>query len=589
LTGDWHAWNERVRAVGGTELGVYGIATTDFSLGCLTVITDTASAEYESALELFCEQIAALLEKARMNQVAQHTAEQLEFQHRLLRELADSRDNSSIVEVLGVFAPGNDEDCTIALVSFDEFGRGALWREHHTTPTLLDQPTSSRLIGIADTRLATQLDVRGVRDLLDGPTAGAMCIGLVRSDRSRGLLIATTPTNDTEQLDDIAEFLSSAAAPTTIGLANAMSFQSEMQHADRLTRASDLAARMSGTGSAAILADRLAAGVHDVFAATKVSVYLNAKDGALERSACSGNDLTHRLEFDLVDRRTIGERTRRGTYGERHAYAVQLMDRGTPLGTLYVEVDATDTALLDDADVALLETIAETASGSLAVIVAHERIEMSYKETIQSLLSALEASDQYTAAHSDDVADWAVEVGRRLGMEDEELRTLELGAIFHDIGKIAIPSEILNKPGKLTDEEFEVMKNHTVAGERIIAPIEFLQSVRPIVRHEHERWDGAGYPDGLEGSGIPLGSRIIFVCDAYHAITSDRPYREARSSEIAKQILLDNAGTQFDPAVVSVFLQILEDRDAAQPRRVSRDESIGHDPVAAPEAGNQAA
>ncbi|MCW2949129.1 MAG: response regulator receiver protein [Thermoleophilia bacterium] len=173
-------------------------------------------------------------------------------------------------------------------------------------------------------------------------------------------------------------------------------------------------------------------------------------------------------------------------------------------------------------------------------------------------MHALEARDQYTADHSDAVAQWAIEAGRRLGMNEGELRDLELGAILHDIGKVAVPDEILNKNGRLTEEEFEVMKSHTVIGERILKPIGFLLNVAPIVRHEHERWDGRGYPDGISGTDIPLASRIIFVCDAYHAMTSDRPYRVGQSHAIARRILAENAGTQFDPAVVSVFFDVID-------------------------------
>ena len=112
-------------------------------------------------------------------------------------------------------------------------------------------------------------------------------------------------------------------------------------------------------------------------------------------------------------------------------------------------------------------------------------------------------------------------------MDPAEVRMLRFGAAFHDIGKLAIPEEILNKPGRLTDQERAHIEQHTVIGEQIIAPIDFLSPVRPLVRHGHERWDGAGYPDGLAGEAIPLGARIIFACDAYDAMTTDRPYRAA--------------------------------------------------------------
>ena len=155
------------------------------------------------------------------------------------------------------------------------------------------------------------------------------------------------------------------------------------------------------------------------------------------------------------------------------------------------------------------------------------------------------------------IADQAEAVGRALGMDEPALQDLRLAAVFHDIGKIAVPESILNKPGPLTPGERAIMERHTVVGEQILAPVEFLAGVRPLVRHEHERWDGAGYPDGLAGEAIPLGSRIILACDALHAMTSDRPYRDALPVGEAMAELRRHAGTQFDPCVVDALLRVL--------------------------------
>jgi two-component system, cell cycle response regulator len=150
-----------------------------------------------------------------------------------------------------------------------------------------------------------------------------------------------------------------------------------------------------------------------------------------------------------------------------------------------------------------------------------------------------------------------VAVGRTLDLDESHLRDVRYGAIFHDIGKIAIPDAILNKPGPLTDEEFEIIKRHPQAGEQILAPVPFLSRVRRIVRHDHERWDGTGYPDGLRGPQIPIGARIVYVVDAYHAMVSDRPYRRAMPVEDARAELRRCAGSQFDPAVVEAFLEVV--------------------------------
>jgi len=173
---------------------------------------------------------------------------------------------------------------------------------------------------------------------------------------------------------------------------------------------------------------------------------------------------------------------------------------------------------------------------------------------VTALAAAMEAKDQYTASHADSLAATAVAVGSRMGLIDAELRMLQYAAVLHDIGKIGIPGNILNKPEALTREEFDTMAQHTIIGERIISRIDYLVPIARIIRSAHERWDGAGYPDGLQGEEIPLASRILLVCDAFDAMTTDRPYRKALPIETALGELGRNAGTQFDPRVVDVFL-----------------------------------
>ena len=140
---------------------------------------------------------------------------------------------------------------------------------------------------------------------------------------------------------------------------------------------------------------------------------------------------------------------------------------------------------------------------------------------------------------------------------------LRYAAAFHDIGKLAIPRALLNKEGPLNTDEWAVMTQHTLIGERILRPIEFLAPIRPIVRAAHERWDGAGYPDGLAHESIPIGARIIAVADAFHAMTTPRPYCEARTQEDAVDELRRCAGTQFDPVVVAAFAAVWRDVDIA--------------------------
>ncbi len=176
------------------------------------------------------------------------------------------------------------------------------------------------------------------------------------------------------------------------------------------------------------------------------------------------------------------------------------------------------------------------------------------RDAVAGLAVALLERDRYTGEHSESVVELVSAVGRNLGLDEDEIDRIRAAALLHDIGKVAIPDEILNKPGALTDDQWQLMKDHTVIGERILRAIPGLGGVARIVRHEHERWDGAGYPDGLAGEEIPMGSRIILACDAYHAMTSDRPYRKAMSHEEAVTELMAGAGSQFDPDVAQALI-----------------------------------
>ncbi len=176
------------------------------------------------------------------------------------------------------------------------------------------------------------------------------------------------------------------------------------------------------------------------------------------------------------------------------------------------------------------------------------------QDAIEALAVALLERDRYTGEHSEAVIDMSGAVARNLGCSSTEVERVKSAALLHDIGKVAIPDEILHKPGPLSPDEWKLMKEHPVIGERILRVLPGLGNVARIVRHEHERWDGGGYPDGLAGDQIPLGSRIIIAADTYHAITSDRPYRAAASHADALEELGRCAGTQFDPQVTAALI-----------------------------------
>jgi diguanylate cyclase (GGDEF)-like protein len=204
----------------------------------------------------------------------------------------------------------------------------------------------------------------------------------------------------------------------------------------------------------------------------------------------------------------------------------------------------------------LARGIADIASLALSNANRYEDLERAYLATIEALANALEAKDEYTGDHARALAHLSLSVGADMGLHGEDLKRLQLAALFHDIGKIGVPSEILRKPGPLTAGERREINQHPGIGDEILAPVPFLQPVRPLVRASHERWDGKGYPDRVGGEDIPLESRIVFVCDAWHAMTTDRPYRDALPEREAIRRLKLSSGTQFDPQVVDVFVRL---------------------------------
>ncbi len=189
-----------------------------------------------------------------------------------------------------------------------------------------------------------------------------------------------------------------------------------------------------------------------------------------------------------------------------------------------------------------------------------------FLSTVKSLASAIDAKDEYTRHHSTRVTEFSLKIAAKMGFSEKELGELELAAVLHDVGKIAVPESILNKPGKLTDEEFKLIKEHPVRGEAILSPVIELKEIGRIVRAHHERYDGTGYPDRLKGREIPIGARIMTIADTYDSITSERPYRKAASHRYAVKEIISCSGTQFDPEVVENFLEIagafVQDKDA---------------------------
>jgi len=235
--------------------------------------------------------------------------------------------------------------------------------------------------------------------------------------------------------------------------------------------------------------------------------------------------------------------------------ALPLMAKGQAIGVICIYfAEPFDP---NEQDMGLLTTAANEAAIAIENARVHENLQDAFVGTIRSLAETIDAKDAYTMGHSERVSLYSEAIARGLGLDGNELQTIRYAGYLHDVGKIGIPDVILAKPGKLTVDEFRVIQNHPVLSEKILKPVNFPFPVQSIVRHHHERYDGKGYPDGLAGEEIPLGARILFVADAYEAMTSDRPYRKALSPAMALDELERNKVTQFDARIVDVFSRIV--------------------------------
>jgi len=204
-----------------------------------------------------------------------------------------------------------------------------------------------------------------------------------------------------------------------------------------------------------------------------------------------------------------------------------------------------------------------------AIRQGREHLHSAYVEFVGSLASALDARDPYTAGHSSRVSDYSCAIARIMNLPDESLEEIRIGALLHDIGKIGIMDSVLQKPDRLTNDDWALIRQHPTIGRRILEGVGGFQPYLPIVELHHENWDGTGYPVGLRAEAVPLAARIVHVADAFDAMTTSRPYRRAMSREEALRILQQNAGTQFDPAIVPVFAKFVAADEPAQfPRPV---------------------
>jgi diguanylate cyclase (GGDEF)-like protein len=378
--------------------------------------------------------------------------------------------------------------------------------------------------------------------------------------------------------EDDMRLLEVLAGHAAVALENAGLYESARREAERATALLEFSRQLSSAEGMDAVVDRIVELSARTLGSPRASVWFQeASRGEIRVRATHGySDLDRerlaRMHFDhetaeaffsvkepfVVTDEQREAMTGASDVGMRKPFAVApLTLDGGRLGC--IAVAASEDSDFTERQLRLLAGVAHQAKLALTNAGNFRSLEKTFLETVEALANALEANDEYTSSHARWITDLSLKVGGGLGLDTRALKRLELGALFHDIGKIGIPEAILSKPGPLTAEERKLVEKHPELGERIIAPIDRLEEVRPIVRHCHERFDGTGYPDRKSAEDIPIESRIILVCDAYHAMTTDRPYRKRLPREEALRRLDEGAGTQFDPDVVEVCKRVLEE------------------------------
>jgi putative nucleotidyltransferase with HDIG domain len=238
---------------------------------------------------------------------------------------------------------------------------------------------------------------------------------------------------------------------------------------------------------------------------------------------------------------------------------VPLIAHDKPVGLIDIITD-TPEGDITSRDLSLLTILAKQAALAIENVKLYESIKKDQIAIIKALAATVDAKDHYTLGHSQKVSQYSVMVAEELGLSGREHEIIKYAALLHDLGKIALPDDIIKKPSRLSEQEFEVVRKHPSIGAKIIKEIEALAGMVPIVLHHHERFDGKGYPDGLKGEDIPIGARIVHVTDAYDTMVSARAYRDMLPPELAISELRKNAGAQFDPKIVDIFITSLRKR-----------------------------
>ncbi|TMM14783.1 MAG: diguanylate cyclase [Actinobacteria bacterium] len=400
-----------------------------------------------------------------------------------------------------------------------------------------------------------------------------VAVPLRYGSRVAGVVVVSKLGLDQFDEDDV-RLLEVLAGHAAVAVENARLYEAARREAESATTLLEFSRELAASSSLNDILQRVAELTSALLGSPRTSIWLEGDDGWIVPRALCGHTGAER---ESVLARRVDARKARDIAGnfeplvltaeEVAAVAGEPVDRRASYALAPLDLEGRrvfivavlpDESHYGERELRLFGGLARQAKLAITNASNYEGLERTFVTTVEALANALEANDEYTSTHARWISDLSLRVGRQLGLGDEVLKRLELGALLHDIGKIGVPSGILLKPGRLSAAERAIMEMHPVLGERIIAPIDRLQEVQSIVRHCHERWDGAGYPDELAATDIPLEARIIFVCDAYHAMTTDRPYRRKLSHPEALRRLREGSGSQFDPRVVDACIDVLE-------------------------------
>ena len=414
--------------------------------------------------------------------------------------------------------------------------------------------------------------IEGTAEIEESLLAVPMTFG----PRVTGVIVISKLGLDQFDADDL-RLLEVMAGHASVALENARLYESQRREAETAKALLSFSRDLAEANGIRDVAERVAEGTTAILESPSAAVWLqDASDGSLVRlagipaRAADGSALTRipaeqvkpwlgRSEPCTVEPADYAAVTPvpEGTEGR---FAIAPFEVDGRWGVVVAAIPVGSTR--DDRDLELLGSLARQTQLALQTATSYESLERTFVSTVEALANALEANDEYTSSHARWITDLALRVGHELGLDAIELKRLELGALFHDIGKIGVPAHILTKAGPLTPEERALVQMHPAVGDRILAPIAQLGEVRLIVRCAHEHYDGTGYPDRIAGEQIPIESRIVLACDAFHAMITDRPYRKSLGEEEAKRRLVEASGTQFDPLVVDALLKVLAGEDA---------------------------